>query len=346
MSLPIEWQVFVAGINATSRMNRYIEAIECEGHAGGQSDSARLTFNAAGGMLMLPKKNSPVDIRIAGRLRFRGFTDAPEVVLARGGGTQLEIACAARDKTGDLKRRIHAHKDDCTLKDFLEAMAEKAGLSGIRIDENLGGFHRPYWSTRGRTFLRLGQMLADEYGATFKIRGDKAVFAARGGNSAPGGGALPTIRCWRGTPLHPGNIVECRIRPYEGQYRYAKARTRYYDRDKAKWIYRDVEIGAQGKAGAVDVTGEDRPDAASAERAAKGRKAESEREGGSGSITILYDPDVEVEGLAEVAGVYDGVDGTYRIESWRERITRSAQAEQELELKQPSAEDVKAKDEA
>lgn len=332
MSLGVEWQIMCGGIDATSHMNDYIEAIECSGHAGGKSDDARLTFNNKGGRLMAPPKNTPVTIIIEGRTRFQGYTDAPESVVTRGGGRLLEIACSAMDKTSKIKQGMHLYKDDASLKDFLEEAAKAAGVS-ITVDKSFADFQKPYWSTYGRDFLRLGQMLADDLGATFKIRGNKAVFAARGDGAAPGGGTTPTIYATAGV-----NLIECRIRPYEGRDRYAKARVRRYDRKKAKWLYEDVEIGdVPGKSDVRDLLDEDRPDQESAKRSAKGRKTDSEREGGSGSCTILYDPDVEVEGACIVEGVDGSSDGEYRIESWRDVIRRNTKAEQELELKQPKA---------
>ncbi len=333
MSLPVDWQIMVGGIDASSRMNDYIERIECSGHAGGKGDDARLVFNNKGGMLSAPPKNTPVSILIEGRLRFKGFADAPESVVTRGGGRLLEIACSAIDKTSKVKQGLHLHKDDATLKDFLEASAKAAGVT-IQVDKELGEYKRPYWSTRGRTFLRLGQMLADELGATFKLQGNKAVFAGRGGGLAPGGGSTPTIYATAGI-----NLIECRIRPYEGSPRYAKARVREYDRKKAKWKNHDVEIGDVPGGSDVRALLEDRPDEESAKRSGKGRKTDSEREGGSGSLTILYNPDVEVEGTCIVAGVDPSSDGRYRIETWRDRITRDAGAEQELEIKQPQGSD-------
>lgn len=330
MGWPVQWQVMVGGLDASSAMNDYLESIECSGHAGGKGDDARLTFNNNGGQLVAPPKNTPVEILIEGRTRFKGKTDSPESVVSRGGGRTLEIACSSIDKSSKVKQGMHLHKDDATLDEFLQASAKAAGVT-ISVDKTLGAIKRKYWSTRGRTFLRLGQMMADELGATFKIRDGQAVFAARGTGSAPGGGSTPTITVTAGD-----NLIEARIRPYEGTDRFAKARVRYYDRKQAKWLYKDVEIGdAPGSSDVVDLYGEDRPDEDAAESAGKGSKTDSEREGGSGSVTILYDPDVEVEGNCILSGIDASADGLYRIESWRDRITRDGGAEQELELKQP-----------
>lgn len=326
----LDWQVICGGVDATAGWNDYVEAIECSGHAGGKGDDARLVFNNAGARLRAPEKNTPVLILIEGRTRFKGYTDSPESVVSRGGGRTIEVACSAIDKASKVKQGMHLHKDDADLKSFLEAAAKAAGCT-IKVDGDLGGIKRKYWSTRGRDFLRLGTMLAEEFGGTFKLRGREAVFAQRGSGAAPGGGTTPTIYATAGR-----NLIECRIRPYEGRPRFAKARTRYYDRDEAKWKYKDVEIGdVPGGSDVRRLLGEDRIDDDAAERQGKGAKTESEREGGSGSCTILYDPDVEAEGTCVIEGVDASADGAYRIESWRDRIRRGPGAEQELELKQP-----------
>lgn len=330
MALAVEWAVFVNGLDVSARMNRYIESIEATGNSGGKADSARLVFDDTDGRVMLPPKGAPVEIQIEGRQVFKGYTDAPECIISRGGGQTLEVACSGFDKTGKAKQAINLHKDDCTLKEFLEEAAQKAGIKGIKVDDELGKIKRPYWSARGRNFLHLGQALAEEFGATFKLRADQAVFAKRGEGTVPGGGSTPTITATRGL-----NLIEARIRPFEGRPRYAKARVRRYDRKKAKHITEDIEIGnAPGGGDVVDILGEGRPDEGSAKDAAKGRKTESEREGGSGSITILIEVDAEPEGTCILSGFRPGADGSYRIETRTHRVTRDG-AETSLTVKQP-----------
>lgn len=328
MSFPVTWRVMINGNDASSRMNPFVQSIECSGKAGGTADSATITFNDHGGQIILPPKNTPIQIYIQERLRFEGKTDVPQAVKTRGGGQALEVSCSSIDKGGKAKQAQRAHADDCTLKDFLEQSAKRAGMS-IKVDDSLGAIHRDHWSTRGQNFLQLGQAMADELGATFKVRGSQAVFAKRGQGAAPGGGTTPTIKAISGV-----NLIECRLSPYEGRPRFAKARVRFYDRGEAKWKQKEVEVGTLS-GDVADVVGGSQADEASAGDAAEGRKTASEREGGSGSITILLNVDAEAEGICEVEGVRPGIDGPYRIETWRDKVERDGGAETELTLKQP-----------
>jgi hypothetical protein len=330
MSLSTSWRVLVDGVDASSAMNPYVTSIECTDSAGGKSDSATIELDDTEGQVKLPTKGSPVEIELEGVSVFKGVVDSAESSGARGGGMTLSVSCKSVDKRGKVKERLHKHKDDATLEDFLKDAAKAAGLKGVKVDKSFASIKRPYWSTEGRTFLQLGQELADEFGATFKIQGDQAVFAARGAGGTPGGGSLPTVQAVRGD-----NLISWRITPKETRPRYAKARVRWYDRKEAKWKQEDVEIGdAPGAPEVNDQPVAPRATQDHAKDAGKGRKTESEREGGSGEVTLLLTVEARAEGTCEVVGVREGIDGSYRIESRTHKVSRSG-AETTLNLKQP-----------
>ena len=331
--LSVSWAVTVNGRLMTDRMNPYIERIECTDKAGETSDSASLVFDDSGGQCVLPPKGATIQIELEGTLVFDGFVDQAESVGARGSGMQLNVSCTSVDKRGKAKERQGLHKDDATLEEFLKEAAKKAGIDSVKVDPDLGKMKRPYWSTDGRSFLQLGRELAEEYGATFKIKGKKAVFAKRGNGTAPGGGALPSVSAIRGE-----NLISWRLQPYESRPRFSKVRQRYFDRSEAKWEEEEVEVGsAPGAPEAVDLGDAARADKDAAKSAAGGRKTESEREGGSGDVTILLDVGAWAEGTCLVAGLRAGVDGTYRIESRTHVVDRDG-SETRLSLKQPQGE--------
>ena len=247
--LSVPWAVVVNGRPMTDRMNPYIERIECTDKAGETSDSASLVFDDSDGQCVLPPKGATIQIELDGVLTFDGFVDQAESVGARGSGMQLNVSCTAVDKRGKAKERQGLHKDDATLEEFLQEAAKKAGIDSVKVDPDLGKMKRPYWSTDGRSFLQLGRELAEEYGATFKIKGKKAVFAKRGNGTAPGGGALPSVSAIRGD-----NLISWRLQPYESRPRFSKVRVRHFDRDNAKWEEEEVEVGsAPGAPEAVDL---------------------------------------------------------------------------------------------
>jgi uncharacterized protein len=333
MAFGVAWAVTVNGRPATDRMNPYIESIECTDKADDSTDTALLVFDDTDGQCMLPPKSAPITITIEGVLVFEGFVDEPESVGARGSGMQLNVSCTSVDKRGKAKQRLGLHKDESTLEEFLSQAAKEAGLDSVKVDPTFAKIKSPYWSTDGRSFLQLGRELAAEFGATFKIRGKKAVFAKRGDGTAPGGGSLPTVSAIRGV-----NLISWRLSPNESRPRFGKARRRTYDRKAAKWEEEEVEIGASESApDTADVDPAPRADKSAAKDAAGGRKTESEREGGSGDVTLLLDVTAFAEGTCVVSGVRAGIDGSYRIESRTHSLTRDG-SETRLTLKQPQGE--------
>ncbi|MDP2356223.1 MAG: hypothetical protein Q8M31_09215 [Beijerinckiaceae bacterium] len=104
---------------------------------------------------------------------------------ARGQDRLLTVSCKGFDSRGKTKEPQDFHKDDATLKDFLEESAKRAGLKSVRVDADFAQIKRAYWSADAESFIHLGERIARELGGTFKIRGDTAV-ARRSG-----------FACWR-----------------------------------------------------------------------------------------------------------------------------------------------------
>lgn len=330
MALSVPWRVTINGRDMSDRMNPYIESIECTDKAGDSADTAQIVFDDTDGQCVMPPKGATITIELDGVVVFDGFVDEAESVGARGSGMQLNVSCTSVDKRGKAKQRVGLHKDDATLEEFLQAAAKEAGIESVKVDPSFAKLKKDYWSTDGRSFLQLGRELAAEYGATFKIRGKKAVFAARGAGGAPGGGSLPSVIVERGV-----NLMSWRLRPNESRPRFGKARVRTFDRKAAKWEEEEIEIGASASApDTADVDPAPRADKSAAKDAAGGRKTESEREGGSGDVTIMLNVEAWAEGGCTVAGTRDGIDGPYRIESRTHSVTREG-SETRLSLKQP-----------
>lgn len=77
-------------------------------------------------------------------------------------------------------------------------------------------------------------------------------------------------------------------------------------------------------------------DADGAEVAAKGKKSDSQRKSGEGSVTVTLMPEARVEGTLIVRGARPGVDGAYRIGGVSHKVERSGSVTT-LELKQPGS---------
>ena len=68
---------------------------------------------------------------------------------------------------------------------------------------------------------------------------------------------------------------------------------------------------------------------------AGGKKSDSQRKSGEGSVAVMLMPEVKVDGLLMVRGVRPGIDGAYRVSSVSHRLDRSSGGVTTIELKQP-----------
>jgi len=265
-----------------------------------------------------------VEVWLDGVMVFRGRSDAPRSTGARGAGTLLRVTAKGFDTRGKAKTQQSFHKDDATLKEFLGEAADNAGFS-LKIDDSLGSIKRDYWGADGESFLALGQRLARELNATFKLREPEAVFVPRGSD----GVAAVEARCGPG-----GNVINWDIEPFSGRGVFKSAKVRWFDRKKAKFEETEVTIDdAEGEA--EQITRSLAADEAQAEGIAKGRKSEAERDAGSGTIEMDLVAHARAEAPLTFSGARRGVDGTYRIVSVTLRASRDNGSTTRCQVKQP-----------
>lgn len=325
-----EWRVEVDGVDASNGMRSFLTDISVSDKDGTSSDSCSLKFDDTDGQIKLPKPRAAVDVYLQGVHVFGGFVDSTNWELSRGGGRILSVEAKGVDTRGKAKERQQWHLDDKTLKDALSKAGEKAGLS-VTVDPELGAIQSEYWSPDGMSFTAWAQHLANRYGATFKIRGNKAVFAKRGTGTSATSGAMPTI-----TASIPGNVISVRLSPDSGQRRYSKAKVRYFDRKSATFKCEEVDVDLDD----VDVDNHSRElgdDSDDSKNLGKGRKSDNEREAGGGTIEMDLTVEAQAEGTLVLTGARPGIDGTYRIVSVTHKASRSSGATTTLEVKQPTA---------
>lgn len=333
MAWTVDWSVTIDGRDASTAMRPYLTEIEVADRDGTASDSCRLTFDDSGGQALLPKEGAKVRVTMNGVLVFEGTVDSTPWSMTRGAGRLLEISAKGRDPRGKSKEGQRWHLDDATLGEALEKGAKAAGLSRIVVDPELAQTRRAYWSPDGASFTGWATKLGRDLGATFKVRGDVAVFAARGKGLSATGAAMPTVRA-----TIPGNVISIRLDPLKGRPRYKKARVRSFDRKKAEFVAADVEFDTSEGETATEERRFDAADEEDAKTVGKGRKTEAEREGGNGSIEMDLEPAAQAEGTLILSGARPGIDGTYRIVGVNHRASRSGGATTSIEFKQPQGE--------
>lgn len=330
MAWAVSWQVLVGGNDVTSNMTPFLMSIDVTDRDGSASDTCRLTFDDANGQALLPAKGVSVKVLAGGQQIFEGTVDSTPWSLSRGGGRVLTVAAKGFDTRGKAKEGQLWHLDDATLAQALQKGAQKAGMSVI-VDPALGALQRSYWTPDGASFLAWGQKLAKEMGATFKLRGNQAVFAKRGQGASAVGSAMPTV-----TGAVGRNVLSIEIDPSKGRAKMKTKRVRFFDRASATFKEKTVDIEAGDEAvEAVDTQRWTAADEDQATAMADGQKADAERDAGAGRVELDFDPTAQAEGTFVLAGARPGIDGTYRITGVTHRLDRSGGATTSLELAQP-----------
>lgn len=329
MPWTVDWAVFVDGAPVTEAMRPYLMDISVEDKDGEASDSCTLTFDDTGAQIRLPKEGAGVRVLLEGIPVFQGVVDAVRSTGSRGGGRTMKVSAKGFDNRGKGKEPQQFHKDDATLEEFLGTAAENAGFSLI-IDPALGAVTREYWAADGESFLHLGQRLARELNATFKLRGTNSVFAKRGIDAG-----LPAIIGTVGEEW-AGNVMSWDIKPFTGRRVYQTVKVDYFDRESATFKSKEIEVGLdRDLPGTVNAIRSKARNEAQATDIAEARKGEAEREGGEGKVTLDLEPAAQAEGIFVLEGARPGVDGTYRIVSVTQKASRNGGATTDLSVKQP-----------
>ncbi|BAP94484.1 late control protein [Aurantimonas phage AmM-1] len=335
MTWRVHWQVLIDGRNVSIGMRPYLISIEIVDKDGSSADTCRLVFDDSRGQLLLPRVGARVDVRLQGASAFTGVVDSTPWRLSRGGGRILEVSAKGFDTRSKVKSgKVQMwHLDDATLDDALQKASRAAGLSGMVVDPQLGALKRDYWSPDGANFLAWGERLARELGATFKIRGDQAVFAKRGAGLAATGAAMPTVQGRCGVA---GNVITAQIDPSKGRARFKSKTVRYFDRPSASFKELSVEI--EGAGDAVEAEALQRwtaADEGQAQDMANGQKVDAERDAGVGSVQLTLAVGAQAEGSFVLTGARPGIDGAYRITGVTHRADRNGGATTDLALAQP-----------
>lgn len=325
----VDWKVAIDGRDLTAKWRPVLMSISVSDKAGAVSDSCNLDVDDAGGQLRLPRGGESLTVWLEGAKVFEGVIDQPKSSGSRGSGRKLSINAKGFDTAGRAKEAQAFHLDDGTLEGFLGKAAANAGFS-LSIDPELGAIVRDYWSAEHESFLALGQRLAHQHEATFKLRGTKAVFARRGEGLAPNGAALPLVR-----GVYGDNLISWDIVPRDPRRAFSGGQAHWFDRQAAAFKTQNLTFTADG-GDAENIVRAPVADSAEAGHTLDGRKRQTRRQAGTGSVTLDIAVEARAEGTFELSGARPGVDGTYRIDSVAHKADRGGGSTTSLSLRQPA----------
>ena len=335
------FEINVGGVDVTEKFNPILEHLDVHDVSGETTDYANIILADVGGRVVMPAIGEGMTIMLgwANTGVAQVFDGIVDEVASRGGrsqGRQLTISAHGFDTEGKAKEPLEFHKDKASLNDFLSEAAGKAGLS-FQAESSIGSINRDYWAAGTESFIHLGQRIAHEVGAVFKISGSQAMMWPLNSPLASVGGNSSIVAQW-GKGDHSGNLIDWDIAPILARPRFMQARTRYFDHMTATWKEITKAITGIGHQAAQHTHRQSRADDKEATNASTAADLNSQREAGSGKVTIKGDPAARTEGTCNVVGVRPGIDGTYRINGVNHQLTRAAGFVTHLEIKQPQGE--------
>ncbi|MCK5932072.1 MAG: late control D family protein [Fulvimarina manganoxydans] len=332
MAWKTEWAVLVNGTDVTLNMRPYLMTVEVQDMDGTSSDTCRLSFDDSEGQCLLPPHGADIEVFLDGAPIFEGKVDSTPWRVSRGEGRVLTVSAKGFDTRGKAKAGQQWHLDDATLEDALGKAAEKAGFSVV-VDPAFAAIKRAYWAPDGASFLAWGEKLARAHGATFKMRGTQAVFAKRGNGLSVTGAPMPTV-----TGIVGQNVISVDIDPSKGRPVFKQKRVRYFDRAKAQFMEKVVDVETGDASDAIDTLRWLANDEDHAQAIADGQKTNAEREAAVGSVGLTLTVTAQAEGTFVLTGARPGIDGTYRITGVTHRADRRSGSTTVLQLAQPQGE--------
>ena len=328
--------VSIGGLNITPRLLGIVTQITTHDGAGQTSDSASLELDDTGGRIKMPQKGEPISIALGwvhkggARRVFEGVIDEPRSTGGRGQGRMISISAKSADPRSKIKQHGERHWDDTTLGSVIQEAGQAAGIT-VSVHPSLASIRRDYWAMAGQSFAAFGDRLAREVGATFKIRGNRAVMVPRNQGIGAGGAELLGVRAMWGD-----NLISWDITPSIGRPQFKAFWVRWFDVKTGKWKREKVQ--AESSVDPESTGRYSEADADTSQRRAGSDQKGGDREKGSGTVTIDGAPEAQAEASVLVSGIRPGVDGVYRAESVEHNYVRGGGFTTTIELKQPSGE--------
>jgi len=326
----ILYDIEIAGRNISSLLNPVLQQINVHDGSDNEADTASIVIDDSYGQTILANARDPITIRLGlegegVREVFRGFIDEPRFKFDRSTGRTLSIEAKSVDLEGKAKEPVEKYWDDESLQTILNDAMGLAGIP-IQVADEFASITRDYEAMDGEDPLSFVARIAREVGATFKVMGDRAVFAARNTGNGVDGQALEAFRVAYGQ-----NLIRCDISPIIPRAKFSAFKHRWFDFAAGKFIEEVTE--AVGKSDLV----KNAPYATQglAKETSSGEKTEAERKGGEGTIVAMGSSIPQADGKCLLSGARPGVDGSYIISSVDHSATRGAGYTVTLEVKRP-----------
>ncbi len=312
--------VYVAGTDVSMRWASRLDWLECSSYSGEVADTCSISLDDKDGQLVLPAKGAAIQIALgpkddSAEIIFDGIVDDVRSEGARGEGMMLVVDGKTADTKSKQKTKRNKHWDNKTIGEAVIDAGQWAGIM-MTVAPRIAALKRKYIVQDYESALHFIERLSRQVGGTFKmIGGVRGVVLDRNSGQTVGGSSVADVVAIR-DPSNPArnNLISWKISPLLTRPRFTEIRTRYYDRDEAKYKEKKIEVeGAkndpQTQTDTLSTyTGADEDDS---DQIANSDALESDREKGVGEIRIDGNAAARAGGKIKLTGARPGVDGTY-----------------------------------
>lgn len=317
--------VEVAGVNVTSALEPFLISVHIVD--GANEYQCEIELDDRDGRLPIPALNSPLSVSLGWTAEsvikvWTGLIQDVEHGFGRrqggrrmwikgnGGNFMGGVKSQAQDSHGDGAPPGQQEGPGVSLNSVLSSVAGASGLKAV-VHGELGSITRDHWSQNNESGMHFVQRLANELGATFRLRGGDSLEFTKPGE-IPSGGNAGTVICKWGV-----NLIGYRVRPMAARPSWGGSNQQFFDTKAGQWMSVAKQFGLPNPwalASSVFRLPNPAPNAGVADQH-NGGAANQISFGGDGTIIINGEPRAQMSSVAQIVGVRPGVDGEYLVKN-------------------------------
>lgn len=312
-----DYRITIGGRDVTPRMRGFVLELKVVDHAGRQNDTFTVTLDDRDGILAVPKggEKTVVEMGYRGQLKNMGEFTIDDVELS-GAPYRIKVSGTAADVTrSNAKGQQTHHYENKTLAEVMQEVAGRNGWTPA-IHSSFARIRYPMLHQTDESDIHFVRRMEREVGACAKIANGRLVFVPAGDGVTVSGGSTPNI------VLRKSDLISWRVN-HKGRQKHGKVKAGYGDRHASQ--RREVEqSNDEDSSGATFYLRNIYPNRDRAQVAAEARLRELRRSEKDASFETVGDPSIRAAGQVTIAGVREGVDGTYLVKTVTHSITGSS----------------------
>jgi Bacteriophage probable baseplate hub protein len=297
-----DFQVLADKKDITAVIRDRLLSLRITDEAGTQSDTVEVQLDDRDGKLEWPRLGAELEVSIG--YQTNGIVRMGLYVVDEIEHSGPPATLTIRGKAADMRASIKAQKtrswDKVTIGDLVQTIASENGLTA-KVSDSLSNISIEHIDQTNESDLHLLTRLARERGAVAKPVAGRLVFVPRGEAKSATGQSMPVV------DIETSDISRYRMTQAERE-KYPSVKAYWHDSESAEKI--SVIVGEGKPAFSIRHT---YANAEEARQVAVAKLKTLNRGTGSVSLTLVGNPDIQVEGKIKLSGVRDPVDGEWLV---------------------------------